>query len=102
MTNLDAAFDRAMMTIYEQAKAIGYNAARFRQLVGELGGRAAAKRLLASAGHPEGLTRLWQEGRLDISMEALVLQPAWRDLFTDEERAIAANRLRALGYQVAL
>ena len=62
-------------------------------------GLAAAKTLLAATRHPEGLTRLWEEGRLDISMEALVLRDPWCQLFLDEELSVARKRLKDLGYK---
>ena len=67
-------------------------------MVNAHGGLAAAKMLLAAKHHPEGLTRLWEEGRLDISMEALVLRDPWRHLFSEEELSIARKRLTDLGY----
>jgi hypothetical protein len=33
-------------------------------------------------------------------MEARVLDEAWKPLFSDEERAIARDRLAELGYQL--
>ena len=62
------------------------------------GGIVTAKRLLASNHYSEGLTRLWVLKRLDISMEALVLQKQWGGLFTAEELAEAKKRLVGLGY----
>lgn len=97
--NQDAAFHEKMVEIYEIAKAeCKYNANRFYKMVQEHGGLAAAKRLLASSQYPEGLSRLWELGRLDISMEALVLKDPWNTLFTPAELAQARKRLDALGY----
>ena len=99
ISNLEEAFHHEMLKVYEQAKAeCKYKASRFLQTVNERGGLNAAKSLLASNHHPEGLTRLWQEGRLDISMEATVLREPWNTLFTDEELNIARKRLTDLGY----
>jgi|SRR5271165_440659 len=36
-------------------------------------------------------------GRLDLSLEAIALDPAWRSLFTDRELAAAEQRLREHG-----
>ena len=100
--DLEAAFHQEMLNVYERAKKeCRYNAIRFREMVTDHGGLAAAKSLLASKHHPEGLTRLWKEGRLDISMEALVLTDPWRSLFAEEELLIAQKRLDALGYKSA-
>ena len=97
--DLDAAFDEAMRQIYRSALSeCRYRATRFLQLVEQRGGVAAAKQLLQSPGHSEGLTKLWELHRLDLSMEALVLRAPWRDIFTDEELAIARRRLQELDY----
>ena len=59
-----------MLQVYEQAKSeCNYNATRFRNMVVDQGGLQAAKSLLNSGGYSEGLTRLWEEGSLGISME---------------------------------
>ena len=99
---LEVKFHQEMLAIYDLAKKeCHYNASRFRKMVSEHGGLPAAKMLLLSTRHPEGLTRLWEEGRLDISMEALVLREPWCQLFTAEEIAIAKKRLKDLGYSGA-
>lgn len=72
---------------------INYRATRFAQMVNEYGGVAAAKRLLASDQYSEGFTTLWERGRLDMSVEAFVLLPWFRHLFTTEERTTAERRL---------
>jgi hypothetical protein len=99
--NLESLFHARMLEVYDQAKnECSYNATRFRQLVNAVGGLAAAKTLLNGSRHSEGLTRLWEAGRLDISMEATVLQEPWCRLFSPEELAVARKRLEALGYRV--
>ncbi len=99
--DLHEAFHQKMIEVYERAlRECNYKASRFLQLVQEHGGLAAAKMLLASKKHSEGLTRLWEEKRLDISMERLVLQEPWCRLFTDEELAVARKRLKALGFVI--
>lgn len=97
--SVETEFHEAMQDIYRNAASeCGYRATRFLNLVNEAGGLQAAKQLLRSDGHPEGLTALWEAGRLDLSMEALVLQPRWRTLFGDDELKLAKRRLRKLGY----
>jgi len=99
-SRLEAEFDQAMRDIYHRALSeCCYRATRFLQLVGERGGVAAAKQLLRSPGLPQGLTKLWELGRLDLSMEALILQDRWAGLFTEEEIAVARKRLQDLGFR---
>ncbi len=67
-------------------------------MVTEQGGLQAAKTLLRTNALSDGLVELWRRGRLDLTMEALILRSPWKTLFTEEELAIAAERLRELGY----
>ncbi|TAE80721.1 MAG: hypothetical protein EAZ74_03085 [Alphaproteobacteria bacterium] len=97
---LEIAFHKAMLNIYQQAHTdCGYRAERFRQMVTRHGGLGAAQQLLRSAKYSEGFTTLWEAGRLDISMENLVLQEQWCNLFTQEELAVAKKRLLEHGYK---
>lgn len=98
-SDLELAFHQRMHQIYEQAKSeCSYVATRFAQMTAEHGGLETAKRLLSSGGYSEGLTRLWEKKRLDISKEATVLQEPWRQLFTEQELNVARKRLKELGY----
>mgnify|MGYP001823559594 CR=1 FL=1 len=100
--DLELKFHRRMLQIYEQARSeCGYTARRFHTMVTNQGGFQAAKALLSSSTYSEGLTRLWEEGRLDISMEATVLKHPWRELFTDEDLNAARKKLIALGFNVS-
>ena len=96
--NTKEQFHREMLRIYEQAREFGYYPTYFLQMVGERGGLGAAKKLLEGDEISSGLKRLGAEQRLDISMEALVLQERWSTLFTDEELAMARRRLEELDY----
>ncbi len=70
-----------------------YNEEFFLKMVASLGARNAAKALLA--GYVQsGLRGLNRLGRLDLSVEHLVIQPRWRNLFTDYEREEARMRLQ--------
>ena len=92
-------FDHAMMQIYVRAKQqAGYTATRFCQMLDEHGGVETARRLLPQMS--DGFTALWQRGRLDLTVEALVLQPKWDKLFSHEERQIARRRLRECGMDI--
>ena len=95
---LEDKFHNAMEAIYHAATEHGYRATYFLRMVRENGGVAVAKRLLAAPEYQEGLTRLWEIGRLDISVEALVLQERWETLFSDDERREARERLKDFGY----
>ena len=93
-------FHKAMLSIYERAASeCNYPAIRFLNLVVDEGGVRAAKSLLHADGLSDGYTALWECGRLDLTMEALIVEdPAWRELFTEEEISIARKRLSKCEY----
>jgi len=97
---LEEEFHNAMLGVYEKAKLeCNYNATRFLQMVNEMGGLDAAKRLLVDhQWWTSGLAKLWELERLDISMENLVIQEKWSPLFTEEEVREATERLIALEF----
>ena len=99
--SLEAEFHRAMLKIYDDAAEVGCRPTRFLKMVHEHGGVVAARRLLSAREAPLGFTELWQRERLDISMEALVVQERWQPLFSDEERQAARDRLSAYEYDPA-
>lgn len=101
MTELERKFNIAMRDIYEVAKReCGYNATRFMQMVAEKGGVAAAKQLISKDGGTEGFAKLWEHGRLDLSVEAHVLKDEYNELFTEDERTMCRERLIAFGYKI--
>ena len=94
-----SAFERGMKNIYVRAKnEAGCNAAFFLDMLSSLGGLGTARRLLAVSEVSSGFTALYERGRLDLTVEALVVQPQFADLFSDHELEIARQRLRDLGY----
>ena len=100
-SDLELQFHERMRQVYDQAKEeCGYTATRFMQMVNEQGGLSTAKRLINSTNYSEGLTRLWELKRLDISMEATVLQQPWRELFTEDELKKAGEKLAKLGFKL--
>lgn len=87
-------FDRDMEGIYDGAKSIGYNATRFLMMLREYGGLETAHRLMQSDQVSDGFTELWMRGRQDLTVEALVLRQEYLELFTEDERRRASERLR--------
>ena len=87
-----------MLGIYADAKAIGYNAARFVQMVDEMGGLRAARDLINRAQPSEGFTHLWELKRLDLAVESRALKPEFRSLFSAAERDLCRKRLADYGW----
>src|SRR5258706_15162390 len=98
-SKLESEFHDAMLEIYRRAKAeAGYNANRFLGMVSELGGFETARSLLHAATVSDGYAALWERRRLDLTVEAAILDPKWEPLFSNGERRIAVHRLREYGF----
>lgn len=92
-----------MMSIYQRAKfEAGYNATRYLQMLQEHRGLETAKILLHASHVSDGYTALWERGRLDLTVEALILEKKWYPLFSDQEREIARKRLEDHGYKLKI
>ncbi len=103
MNDLEEQFHEEMLNIYRRAKSeAGYNANIFLRMVVERGGLGTAKYLLHTSEISEGYKALWERGRLDLTVEAVMLDSKWRPLFNDQERQIAIARLRKYEYSGAL
>ncbi|WP_405229338.1 hypothetical protein [Lentisalinibacter sediminis] len=98
---LEIEFHDAMLDIYRRAKSEAkYNAQRFRRMVVDHGGVEAAKLLIHADAVSDGYTALWERGRLDLTVEAMILaSDRFHALFSEEELAICRRRLADYGYQ---
>ena len=71
-----------MHDIYRRAKEeAGYNATYFLQMLADAGPVATARRLVTSTQPSQGFTALWERRRLDLTVEAHVLQERFAGLF---------------------
>ena len=99
MMEREAQFTRAVMDgVQKSMRELDYTPTRFLEMVGEMGAVLTAKQLVNSPTVSEGYTRLWEERRLELTVEYEVLQPRFRPLFSDAERAKARTRLDAYGF----
>ncbi|PKH49533.1 hypothetical protein CXF68_01985 [Tenacibaculum sp. Bg11-29] len=62
-------------------------------LAAEEGYYIAAKKLITKPENTEGFTKLLLEGRVDLSIENLVVQPEYTLLFSKEEIRMCKQRL---------
>lgn len=93
-------FDEAMHNIYRRALAeAGYKASIFLNMLFEHRGVETARRLIHASRVSDGYTALWERGRLDLTVEALIVDnPKWQTLFSPEELAICRKRLKQYEY----
>jgi len=66
----------------------------------DLGAIEAVRKLINNPRIPYGYTKLWELKALNLSMEAIVLEEEWKELFSDDERRKARRRLRDYGYKI--
>jgi hypothetical protein len=63
------------------------------QMICDYGPVEAARRMVLTAGGTAGFARCWEAGRLELSVEAIILGEEFRPLFDEEVLAKAHNRL---------
>jgi hypothetical protein len=100
ISKIEAEFDTAMMEIYQRAKSEAhYNATIFHRMLSEKRGLATAKQLINDRAVSQGYTALWERGRLDLTVEAVVNDnPKWHSLFTEDELVRLRKRLTDYRY----
>lgn len=90
-----------MLDVYDQGKSqCQYCSSFLLQMASSIGGVAAAKILLTAPTFQSGFEKFWEALRLDLSMEARILNPKCASLFANDELAEARNRLASVGYAV--
>jgi len=101
MQNLTKEFDAAMFEIYRRAKSeVAYNATIFLRMIGDRGGLETAKYLINSPKPSDGYAHLFERGRLDLTVEAMIAENTkWHQLFTDDELNKVRRRLKDYGYK---
>lgn len=101
MADLEKQFDQAMHEIYRKARdEAKYRATIFLKMLHERGGLSTAEILINSRRPSDGYTQLYERGRLDLTVEAMVVEnPRWHSLFEEKELETARRRLEKYGYK---
>lgn len=99
MKNLESSFTLALLEQLDKASMIcGVEETRLRQQAEALGGVKAVQQMLARRQETRQFIPLKNMKRLDLSVEALVVQGKYASLFTDEEVNICLDALLAAGF----
>lgn len=86
MNNLENTFTAVLLAQLSKAqKVCGVEETRLRQQAEKLGGVKAVQQMLSRRQETRQFGPLKQMKRLDLSVEALVIQGKYASLFTDEE-----------------
>jgi hypothetical protein len=93
-------FDQRMQDLYQAGKREArFSAPLFGEMLKQHGGLDTARRFIHSPDFAPGFTKLWERQRLDLTVEAVILEePKWHPLFTPEEIEICKKRLSEYGY----
>lgn len=95
MANLEDRFEQVMRALYHQMKEeTGFKSTTLLEMIEGNGGVGAAKQLLNAPRISDGYAFLVEKGRLDLTVEAIVLDHLeFHELFTEKELATAKRRL---------
>jgi hypothetical protein len=104
VNNLNEQFNLAMFEIYRRAKdEAKYPANIFLKMITERGGSETARYLINQPQPSDGYTHLYERGRIDLTVEAMVVEnDKWHPLFTSDELEKARRRLIQYGYSPKL
>ena len=99
---LEDEFTRYLFVLADRTyKETKYNPTAFKVMVEKYGGVGAAKSLIRKNRPSEGYIRLYELKRLDLTIEAQILEnEEWHSLFSEEELKMCKNRLRDYGYPI--
>ena len=88
---MEEKFLEALAKAREQAQTLGVR-------IRPISDMTAVRRCLSSHRESDGFFQLADQGRLDLSLEALAVKKQFTALFSDEEANNALDRLLAAGY----
>jgi len=83
------------------ARELNYHPTVFIRMLSDHGAVGAAKRLLSTSGYQYGFEKLFENHRLEYSVEAFVILPWYQPLFTFEEIQTAEERLGLVEFDIA-
>lgn len=99
-TDIASEFARRMKAVYDLGRSeAGYTASYFLGMLAQHGAQDTAHRLLTSPAISDGFAELWERGRLDLTVEAIVIEHPFTELFSQEEVEQAQRRLKQFGYK---
>jgi hypothetical protein len=95
-----AAFEEVMYSVYYRAESeCSYLATYFLKMLRDKGAIATAKYLVNTEQEQIGFITLAKMKRWDLTVEFLVIQKEWKELFTKSEQIYAMRRLIKYGYK---
>ena len=94
---LSGEFADRLREAIDLCRGLGYSPSRFEQMLNSSPSAVSlAKKLVVSADLQDGLKRIAKLGRLELSMESIMLEEKFKPLFTDQVLEAAKWRLDAV------
>lgn len=92
-------FHEEMITLYKRtAKELKYKSPRLLEMINKYGGYEAAIKILPTDAHTFDFALMWENQRLDLSIEALVTKDCYKELFPEEIITFCQRRLDEYNY----
>ncbi|MGL5380454.1 HNH endonuclease, partial [Clostridium sp.] len=89
------AFHNEMINLYKTiSKQLKYKSTKLLDMINKYGGYEAAIKFIKSESNTFDFTILWENERLDLSVEALITNPKHRDLFPEEVVSFCDRKLK--------
>jgi len=89
-------FEQRIWSAIEEMNEFQYKPQYLINMISKYGVINAVKRLVLNPSISQGLERLKKEDALHLSLESIVLEPEWKNIFTENERNIARKKLEYL------
>jgi len=93
-------FDQRLLAAINEMHKFGYTPQYLVNMVNRYGAINAVKKLVIKPEISQGLLRLQKENALKLSLESIILEPEWENIFTEKERHIAKKKLIFLNNNV--
>ena len=97
---LENKFNAEVLESIERMKKEVYTPTRFIRMLHQHNDNAVeAVQKLVIKGSTLGMEKLWYSGKLNLSVEAIVIKPEYQDLFPEEIVDTCKRKLKLLGYK---
>lgn len=83
----------------EAKRELKYDPRQFLSMLSAEGGYSTVTKLVGGKNPSDGFVKLWECGRLDLSVEALVLETEWIRFFEEQLLKEAERKLKGAGYR---
>lgn len=94
MGRLERSFESAVRKLATRTgRAVGFRSRGLKRRFEDLGPVDAVRSIVLEEGGSKGFALLWVLNRLDLTLEALVIQARWSALFSEEVKSISRDRL---------